>query len=89
MASYLDNLYALRDKLLQAAIDGPTGEGLSSYSLDGESWSAADVAGQLDKLRELIRIEENRVSGRRQLLLPRGRWPYAYGASGWYGWGWR
>jgi hypothetical protein len=83
--TYLQSLYAARDAILQRIIDG---QGTASYSLDGESRSFTPTSDLTD-LTELIRIEENRVSGRRQLLLPRGRWPYAYGASGWYGWGWR
>lgn len=72
--SYLDQLYALRDAHVAAAI---ARAGISSYSLDGESWSAADVA-QLTELQKLILMEQNRVSGRRELRVVRGR--------RWYGW---
>jgi hypothetical protein len=67
--TYLEQLYALRTAHVEAAI---ARAGISSYSLDGESWSASDVA-QLEALQRLILMEENRVSGRRELRVVRGR----------------
>jgi hypothetical protein len=72
--SYLDQLIALRDAHVAAAI---ARAGITSYSVDGESWSAADVA-ELEQLQKLILMEQNRVPGRRELRMVRGR--------RWYGW---
>jgi hypothetical protein len=69
LASYLDQLIALRDAMVARAIDKA---GVSSYSLDGESWTA-DSAAQLKTLQELILMEQNRVPGRREMRIVRGR----------------
>jgi hypothetical protein len=74
MASYLDNLIAARDAIL-AGITAQGGYG--SYSLDGESWSGTGAEG-LQTLQDLIIREQNRVSGRREMRIVRGRRPYVW-----------
>jgi len=72
MSSYLDNLIAARDALVAALT--ASASGLTSYSLDGESWSRdTGMASQIKTLNELIIMEQNRVSGRRELCMVRGR----------------
>ena len=67
--SYLDSLIAARDAIL-AGITAQGGYG--SYSLDGESWSGAG-ADALKTLQDLILREQNRVPGRREMRVVRGR----------------
>ena len=67
--TYLEQLLAARAAILDRIINQ---SGYQSYSLDGESWSAKPIT-ELTTLEDLILREQNRVSGRRDLRLVRGR----------------
>lgn len=71
--SYRDQLVAARDAILNGIINGPASTGYQSYGLDGESWSALSPWDAIEKLTDLILREDNRVSGRRELRVVRGR----------------
>jgi hypothetical protein len=71
--TYREQLVALREAVGNALLNGPVSTGYQSYSLDGESWSAAALFAELERLTDLIDREDNRVSGRRELRMVRGR----------------
>jgi len=71
--TYLDKLVALRDSLLDSMMAGTPPPTYRSYGLDGEQWEAVDVMDQLEKINALIIQEQNRVTGRVDLKVIRGR----------------
>jgi hypothetical protein len=71
--TYREQLLAARDAILNGIINGPASTGYQSYGLDGESWSAMSPFDAVAKLTDLIDREDNRVSGRRELRIVRGR----------------
>jgi hypothetical protein len=71
--TYLEQLVAAREAILNGIINGPASTGYQSYGLDGESWSALSPFEALKMLEDLILREQNRVSGRRDLRIIRGR----------------
>jgi hypothetical protein len=76
--TYLEYLIANRDAILAAALANPDAGAYDSYSLDGESFSMANWVDRVEKLNGLIIREQNRVSGRRELRVVRGRRWYAW-----------
>ena len=74
--AYIDDLRTARDALVHG-ITAAAGafQGLTSYNLDGDSQTRdTSLAQQLQVIDGLIRLEENRVPGRRELRIVRGRW---------------
>ena len=74
--AYIDDLRTARDALVRGiAAAGAALGGLSSYSLDGESQTKdTSLAQQLQVIDSLIRLEEDRSPGRREMRIVRGRW---------------
>jgi len=70
----LDQYVAVRDAILAALLAKPDATAYDTYSLDGESWSLGNWADKLAKLNDLILFEQNRVNGRREMRMVRGRW---------------
>lgn len=71
--SYLEQLLAVRTAMLDFLIANPTFGVAESYSLDGESYSVANFFDRLTVIEDLILREQNRVSGRVDLRVVRGR----------------
>ena len=75
----LESLYARRDALLAAGQSGLATSGLSSYSIDSESYAVdLTLEKRLMDLDELIRREENKTGSASSIYVVPRRGPWWY-----------